>query len=87
MAGFDGPPPQELTPSEFYFCGYVKQTVYSARILNIRHLKQRIGECAEYVAPDVLGRVRRELERRSDVCRAPNGAHIELRCTRGKKTV
>jgi hypothetical protein len=38
----------------FLFLGYVKQIVYSVRIHNIQHLKQRIGEAAA-VTPDVLG--------------------------------
>jgi hypothetical protein len=68
----------DLTPLDFYFWGYVKQTVYSVRIHNIQHSKQRIREAAASVTPDVLGRVWQEMEYRSDVCRATNGAHIEL---------
>jgi hypothetical protein len=68
----------DLTPLDFYFLGYVKQIVYSVRIHNIQHLKQRIREAAASVTPDVLGRVCQEVEYRLDVCRATNGAHIEL---------
>jgi hypothetical protein len=69
----------DLTPLDFYFWGYVKQTVYSVRIHNIQHLKQRIREVAASVTPDVLGRVWQEVEYRLDVCRATSRAHIELR--------
>jgi hypothetical protein len=67
----------DMTPLDFYFWGYVKQTVYSVRIRNIQHSKQRISEIAASVTPDVR-RVWQEMEYRSDVCRATNGAHIEL---------
>jgi hypothetical protein len=44
----------DLTPLDFYFWGYVKQTIYSVCIHNIQHLKQQIREVAASVAPDVL---------------------------------
>jgi hypothetical protein len=44
----------DLTPLDFYFWEFVKQTVYSARIHNIQHWKQRIREAAASVSPDVL---------------------------------
>jgi hypothetical protein len=69
----------DLTPLDFYFWGYVKQTVYSVRIHNIQHLKQRIMEVAASVTPDVLGRVWQEMEYHLDVCSATNGVRIELR--------
>jgi hypothetical protein len=69
----------DLTTLDFYFWGYVQQSVYSVRIHNIQHSKQRIREAAASVTPDVLGRVWREMEYRLDVCRATNGAHTELR--------
>jgi hypothetical protein len=47
---------------DFYFWGYVKQTIYSVRIHNIQHLKQRTKEVAASVTPDVLGRVWKEME-------------------------
>jgi hypothetical protein len=69
----------DLTSLDFYFSWYVKQTVYSVRISNIKHLKQQIKEVAASVNPNVLGRVWQEIEYRLDVCRATNGAQIELR--------
>jgi hypothetical protein len=47
----------DLTPLDFYFWGYVNQTVYSVCVHSIHHLKQRIREVAASVTPDVLGRV------------------------------
>jgi hypothetical protein len=62
----------------FLFLGYVKQTVYSVRIHNIQHLKQRIREVSASVIPDLLGQVWQEMTYRLDVCKATNGGHIEL---------
>ncbi|GBN59822.1 hypothetical protein AVEN_224639-1 [Araneus ventricosus] len=69
----------DITPLHFYLWGYVKQHVYSERINDINHLKQRISDVIPFVIPDVLTRVWEELDYRLDVCRATNGAHIELR--------
>jgi hypothetical protein len=35
-----------LTPLDFYFWGYVKEVMYSDRIHNNQHLKQRVREAA-----------------------------------------
>ncbi|GBN64556.1 hypothetical protein AVEN_202588-1 [Araneus ventricosus] len=69
----------DITPLDFYLWGYVKQHVYSERISDINHLKQRITDVINSATPDVLTRVWEELDYRLDVCRATNGAHIELR--------
>ncbi|GBM66040.1 hypothetical protein AVEN_39592-1 [Araneus ventricosus] len=73
------PRSSDITPLDFYLWGYVKQHVYSERINDINHLKQRITDVIHSVTPDVLTRVWEELDYRLDVCRATNGAHIELR--------
>ncbi|GBN38262.1 hypothetical protein AVEN_264727-1 [Araneus ventricosus] len=69
----------DITPFDFYLWGYVKQHVDSERTNDINHLKQRITDVIRSVTPDVLTRVWEELEYPLDVCRAANGAHIELR--------
>ncbi|GBO29044.1 hypothetical protein AVEN_271697-1 [Araneus ventricosus] len=69
----------DLTPLDFYLRGYVKQHVYSERINDINHLKQRITDVIHCVTPDVLTRVWGERDYRLDACRATNGTHIELR--------
>ncbi|GBL95881.1 hypothetical protein AVEN_227124-1 [Araneus ventricosus] len=47
----------DITPLDFYLWGYVKQHVYSERINDISHLKQRITDVIHSVTPDVLTRV------------------------------
>ncbi|GBM72594.1 hypothetical protein AVEN_24050-1 [Araneus ventricosus] len=61
----------DITPLDFYLWGYVKQHMYSERINDINHLKQRI---TDVIHSDVLTRVCKELDYRLDVCRATNGA-------------
>ncbi|GBM34536.1 hypothetical protein AVEN_43191-1 [Araneus ventricosus] len=43
----------DITPLDFYLCGYLKQHMCSERINDINHLKQRITD----VTTDVLTRV------------------------------
>ncbi|GBN47864.1 hypothetical protein AVEN_115461-1 [Araneus ventricosus] len=69
----------DLTPLDFYLWGYVKQHVCSERINDINHLKQRIMDVIHSVTPGVLTCVWEELDYHLDVCRATNGAHVELR--------
>ncbi|GBM40191.1 hypothetical protein AVEN_80191-1 [Araneus ventricosus] len=69
----------DIKSLDFYFWCYVKQHVYSERINDINHLKQRITDVFLSRTPDVLTRVWEELDYRLDVCKATNGAHIELR--------
>ncbi|GBM09405.1 hypothetical protein AVEN_184104-1 [Araneus ventricosus] len=52
----------DITPLDFYLWGYVKQHVYSERINDINHLKQRITDVIHSVTPDVLTRVWEELD-------------------------
>ncbi|GBM92552.1 hypothetical protein AVEN_272845-1 [Araneus ventricosus] len=52
----------DITPLDFYLWGYVKQHVCSERINDINRLKQRITD----FTPDVLTRVREELDYRLD---------------------
>ncbi|GBN58011.1 hypothetical protein AVEN_82494-1 [Araneus ventricosus] len=73
----------DITPLDFYLWGYVKQHVYSERINDINHSKQRITDVIHSAAPDVLTCVWEELDHRLDVCRATNGAHIEQVCKPG----
>ncbi|GBM06678.1 hypothetical protein AVEN_190892-1 [Araneus ventricosus] len=69
----------DITPLDFNLWGYEKQHVYSERINDINHLKQRITNVIHSVTPDVLNRVWEELDYRLDVCSAANEAYIELR--------
>ncbi|GBN45170.1 hypothetical protein AVEN_140995-1, partial [Araneus ventricosus] len=73
------PRSSDQTLLDFYLWGYVKQHVYSERINDINHLKQRITDVIHSVTPDVLTCVWEDLDYRLDVCWATNGAHTELR--------
>ncbi|GBN33186.1 hypothetical protein AVEN_28468-1 [Araneus ventricosus] len=47
----------DITPLDFYLWDYVKQHVYSKRINDINHLKQRITDVIHSVTPEALTRV------------------------------
>ena len=52
-----------------FLWGYVKQTVYSARIINIQHLKQWIKEAVESIIPNVLHRMWSKVEQRLEIAK------------------
>jgi hypothetical protein len=64
---------------DFYFRGYVSQTMYSVRIHNIDHSKKQIREAAASATPDVFGREWQEMEYCLNACRTTNGAQTGLR--------
>lgn len=70
--------PRSDSPLDFFLWGHLKSIVYSEKICNIAHLRQRIVEALASVTPDMLLNTWKETEYRLDVARATNGAHIEL---------
>ena len=57
---------------------YIKNIVYAEKIRNIQHLQDRITSATETVTRDMIQKTWQEIEFRSDVSRATNGAHIEI---------
>lgn len=81
--GRQGPicwPPRspDLTPCDFFLWGYIKNIVYREKIRDLNHLRNRINEAMTTVNKDMLTNVWAELDYRLDICRATNGAHIEI---------
>ena len=81
--GGDGPIPwppclPHITPLGFFLWGYVKDIVYKAKVRDIDVLKQRISNAMTTIDEAMLQRTRQEIEYRSNVLRATNGAHIEV---------
>lgn len=68
----------DLTPLDFFFWGHIKNVVYSEKIRDINHLRERIVTAVGTVTPDMLVNTWREFEYRLDVCRATNGSHVEV---------
>lgn len=68
----------DLTPCDFFFWGFVKDTVYVPPLpANLQELRDRITAAVALVNRDMLTRVWNELDYRIDVCRISQGAHIE----------
>ena len=68
----------DLSPLDFFLCGYIKNIVYAEKIRNIQHLQERITSAIENVTRDMIQKTWQEIEYRLDVSRATNGAHIEM---------
>lgn len=81
--GRQGPmlwPPRspDLTPCDFFLWGYIKNIVFSQKIRDLNHLKNRINEAMTTITEEMLANVWREVDYRLDICRATKGAHIEI---------
>ncbi|KAJ4426559.1 hypothetical protein ANN_27373 [Periplaneta americana] len=59
--------------------GFVKDKVYLTPVTDIAELRGRIYAAMGLVTPEMLSRVRQEIEYRLDIVRATNDAHIEVR--------
>jgi len=68
----------DISPLDFFLCGYIKNTVCAEKIRNIQHLQERITSAIETVTRDMIQKPWQEIEFRLDVSRATNGAHIEM---------
>jgi hypothetical protein len=67
----------DITPLDFFFWGYVKDIVYSARVPDINNLRASIVEAIATITPDMLERTWTEVEYCLDFVRATQGAHVE----------
>jgi hypothetical protein len=69
----------DLTPLDFFPWGFVKDEVYILPMpITLNNLKDRIRTSIAKIDQPLLQNVWHKVEYRLDVCRATNGAHIEL---------
>jgi hypothetical protein len=68
----------DLTPLDFFLWGYVKDIVYHTKVNDLPDLRRRITDAVASVTPKMLRNTWIETEYRLDVCRATNGAHVEI---------
>ena len=73
------PRPPNLSPVDFFFCDMLKEKVYSMKIVNLNHLRERIiSQCAETDDNvDLFHRVHLSFARYIILCIENNGDHIE----------
>jgi hypothetical protein len=74
----------DVTPLDVFFCEFVKDIAYCAKVQNMNELRDRIVRAADYVTTE--SNAWRETECHHDVCRATNGAHRERERERGRST-
>ena len=68
----------DMTPCDFFLCGYVKERVYVPPLpADLDELTNRITAAVKSVTEDTLRRVWDEFSYRVDVVRAAGGGHIE----------
>jgi hypothetical protein len=69
----------DISPLDFFFWGMVKENVYSMKITDINHLKERIiNECAEIDGnTELLHRVHVNLVNGVELCIANGRLHVE----------
>jgi len=73
-------PPQspDLSPCDFFFWGFVKDTVFVPPLpANLQDLRNRITAAVALVDRDMLTHVWNKTDYRIDVCRISKGGHIE----------
>jgi len=75
-SGLRSPPTLFLMGDE----GHLNVMVYQVKIQNMDHLKEDIREASARIIPDVLQRVRHELERHIHMCYLCNGVHVQHMC-------
>ena len=72
----------DLTPCDFFLWGYVKDKVFSTSPHDINELRQRIVDEFDALRqhPALISRAVRDMHRRTMLCVARNGDHVEGRC-------
>ncbi|XP_049795517.1 uncharacterized protein LOC126210345 [Schistocerca nitens] len=58
----------DLTPSDFFACGFIKSKVYQVKIRSTEHLPQRIRVVDAEITPNMLGQVFRSTVERWGAC-------------------
>ncbi|GBM82857.1 hypothetical protein AVEN_274096-1 [Araneus ventricosus] len=81
--GRDGPTPwpprpQDISPLDFFFWGYIKDRVFATPIADVEELKARIQAAVCTVTEDMLKNTWRELEYHLGILRATKGAHVAI---------
>ena len=68
----------DLTPCDFFFCGFVKDTVFVPPLpANLQDLRNRTTAAVALVDRDMLTHVWNEMDYHIDVCHITKGGHIE----------
>ncbi|GBL76344.1 hypothetical protein AVEN_158164-1 [Araneus ventricosus] len=68
----------DVTPSDFFMWGYVKDCVYQMPCANLHEVKHRTTYTIHFIAPQMLVNAWREIEYRLDMLRATKGSHIDI---------
>jgi hypothetical protein len=67
----------DLNTLDFAFWGFLMAQVYTVKIRDIRHRRQRITDCCVTVNPSMLSKIRINMVKRVRKCVECRGEHIE----------
>lgn len=67
----------DLTPSDFYLWGHLKNKIYTSGNKNIEELKSKITEEIKNIGPETLNNVFLNIIKRMNLCISVNGSHFE----------
>ena len=68
----------DLTPLDFFFWGFVKDSVYKREINDLDELKEEILNAVSKVNENMLNGTMNEFKKRLELLKRNNGAHFEL---------
>jgi hypothetical protein len=68
----------DLTPLDFFSCGFVKDTIYCEKLQNVNEFNERTITAAGCVTSEMSANTLQDNEYCLDVCCASNGSHIEF---------
>jgi len=68
----------DITPLDFFLCGYVKDKVFSTPVPDITNLKARITDAFATVTEDMLENTWSGIDCRLDVLLATKGVYVEV---------
>ena len=67
----------DLTPPDYFLCGYLKGRVYQNKPRTVDALKTNIAEEIQAVTADLLARTFQNMARRVQSCLDANGGHLQ----------
>jgi hypothetical protein len=67
----------DLTPLDYHLWGHLKAQVYTEKIRNVEHLRQRIIEACNAITSGIIKRVFVDWVKWLNLCIEDNGGHTE----------
>ena len=66
----------DLTPLDFFLCGFLKSKVYADNLQTVQHLRDNIIEQISLIEPSLFEKVIQNFGKILKACRASRGGHL-----------